>query len=681
MGDPRGPFVVVVTSAATDHQLHRLEAVLTRADIPARHGGHTGRSRLPEGVIKTFSLSTSSPAPADVIKSVVDAAYLVIQEPTSGPGFVHVAAVTAAAARDIPILLVHPDSRPMPELARIADLQISQMLAHPVTADAKEAWARFWEGVNERARLIVGEYEDAANARLLSSVTDQLSIIADTIRSARTTKDIAETISCIVDAQARGITVVSTRDYLQLEFPLQHYPKVLQQLRERVGSVHTIVDPLDDRLQWDDRFDAEMLGDVTERIFFLDDSSVNRRIKPLARAIEVARGRVSVVRLTAGLFEDLTRITADGPALAGFNRFFAGDNIVGGYVDSTSSRLRMLVYHQSRSSAYERQREFLREIERLRHTPPVGYNTTELASWIYREILERPRISALYNNTTAEYAEQYDGSIVQVTPRYFEQLDGLADEFKRALFGLYAPFSTSDRRGICVLEIGVGTGALTERLYRAASEFCNVVIGARYVQELPVTRIDGYDENPAIVDRARKRIAYAADRASDRPQERRSQSDATRVETRIHPNLRPEKFDPRLPAAEPVYDIIIGSLVAHYWVDVLPDAGRQPELRMFGEFLQGVRARLVDGGLAMFLDAFYTPGKRVAERERWRDYIKHEVGTFAQASDYERRNPQQFAAPDIDDVTAVARSAGFDIRVVDAAPGYPFKILILRKVS
>ncbi len=83
------------------------------------------------------------------------------------------------------------------------------------------------------------------------------------------------------------------------------------------------------------------------------------------------------------------------------------------------------------------------------------------------------------------------------------------------------------------------------------------------------------------------------------------------------------------------------------------------------------------GGLALFLDAFYTPGRRDSEQRSWRDYVTNELGSSAITDTYLNRNSWQFHAPTIDLVHEVATHCGLKVWWRDCLSGYPFKIMIL----
>ena len=136
------------------------------------------------------------------------------------------------------------------------------------------------------------------------------------------------------------------------------------------------------------------------------------------------------------------------------------------------------------------------EQERKLVPPDRGHDLTALASWVYSHVLlpePEDKLKSIFEYNTAQYADDYDGNIVRVTPGYYAQLDLLTAEVKRAMVALYAPFSGRDRSEITMLELGFGTAALTGRVQRMSAQFFAEMRTDPARPERPFIELDGWD--------------------------------------------------------------------------------------------------------------------------------------------------------------------------------------------
>ena len=426
-----------------------------------------------------------------------------VQKPASAPAAEHIAAAVAARACEVPLLLVSPSGAGLPPLMQIADLSASQVVSYPDRLEDEPGWDALGTELASRAREIQAAYEHARRTQYLDQITRRLSSAAVTLDHAAPSEDVALAIARIFDAQNSSITLEDHVDFLELTFPSALYSRLLNQLTNTFKSVRTIADPVAEELPWDNPVERESLATVTERIFVIDGSYARQYgIEPLlvqlALALRAARGAVSVVGLTEALRAELDQISSAEHRLKGLNRFYAGDAIVGGYADESGERVRLLAYHAAGRGAYEREALVLAKLEQERKLVPPdrGHDLTALASWVYSHVLlpePEDKLKSIFEYNTAQYADDYDGNIVRVTPGYYAQLDLLTAEVKRAMVALYAPFSGRDRSEITMLELGFGTAALTGRVQRMSAQFFAEMRTDPARPERPFIELDGWD--------------------------------------------------------------------------------------------------------------------------------------------------------------------------------------------
>ena len=630
---------------------------------------------LPSGAVTDLSLAGGSGSVTPTVVSMVArAAYVVVQEPSSQLKPEHVAAAVAARASDVPLLLVSPAGTAVPELMRLADVPPSRVVFYPTRLDDESAWKTFRTELLVWSRDLQSTYERARRRRYLEPITRRLSSAAEVLEQAAPTEQVAWAIARIYDAQTSSISLENHVDFLQVTFPANLYTRLLNQLTKTFRSVRTISDPVAEELPWDDPVDRKSLATVTERIFLVDQEharqfGIEDVLTQVSAAARAGGGTVSVLGLTENLRAELERVSADSQRLKGLNRFYAGDNIVGGYADDAGEYVRLLAYHDSEHTAYMRETKVLDKVDELRRPLPFdrAMDVTALASWTYSNVVSEPRLESLYDYGSTAYADDYDGNIVRVTPGYYGQLDVLAAETKRALVGLYSPYSGRNQvASIRMLELGFGTGALTGRLLRISGQFFAEVRGDRDLAERPFVELDGWDSNPRMVEIASQRLIRSGRQAGDTP---------------LQANLGRVEFDPTdSHVEEDKYDLVVGSFFSHYWADSLPDRpfSRAKDLQRLRGFMRAIRDDLLaPGGFALFLDAFYTTARRHDEEASWKQYVTDELGSAEVAGSYLSRNHWQFHAPSSDLVTDVVEELGFRCWWRDAQPGYPFKVLTL----
>ena len=649
--------VVLISSTADEDPLSEALALLT-AGCP------------PEAIERLSLDGTDEPASmVGLVDKVSRAAFVIIQEPARDPRIEHIAAAAAACASAVPLLLVSPVGDAYTQLTRISNAPPSQVIRYPTRRDDAAGWTRLSKDIAEKRDQIRGAYERGQRAHYLDPITARLSSAADTLHQAEPTEAIARTVARIFDRQTSCIRLENHVDFLQLDFPVTLYADLLAQLTSTFSSVRTIADPVAEHLPWRDPVDSHALAMVNERVFAIDEHHTQQyglegSITQLQLAIK-AGGRISVVGLSEPLRSELIHTSPVRQQLKGLNRFYAGNNIVGGYADEPGEQIRLIAFKDTdqTTSIYSRELNILATIDEKKKTVPLerAEDLTTLASWIYSQVLSKPTVEAILQpRTSPEYANGYDADIVRVTPGYFTQLDMLTIEAKKALVELYSPFSGQGRRNVRMLELGFGTGTLTGRLIRMCADFESQIRNDHQRHERPSIEVDGWDANPRMIEIARQRLIDAA----------------------RQPHLTELDYDPAVVkyAGDP-YDLVLGSFFSHYWADASPDrhVRRAAELHQFQNFLDSIRKHLLTaGGFALFLDAFYTPNRRHAEQAAWRNYLSSEVGSPETADAYLGRNAWQYWAPSVDLVEEVAGNLGFTVWWREAALDHPFKILILR---
>jgi SAM-dependent methyltransferase len=635
----------------------------------------------PEAVVTMLVEPDASSAEplVDLIASVSSAAYLIVQESLLPPSAIHIAAVAAARTTGTPLLLVSPTNRAITPLMRLGDIPPSSVVFYPTTREAEEEWGRLEDDLRRKRQEIEDRLVLADRIEQLAPITARLQHNADVLREAAPPEDVAVTIARVFDIHMSSVQLESHVDFIQLDFPAELYASLLRHLTHAFKHVRTIADPVNEELPWNNPESTESLSAVSERVYALDAEhalqfGIEGALSQLHAAMQ-AGGAVSVIGLSDDLRKELLLVSPVNQSLRGINRFYAGDSIVGGYSDESASTIRMLAFHSSRHNraVYDRELALLAQIDSRKKAPPQDRadDATSLASWLYTNVFTpEPDLYAIFDRKSNEYATEYDGNIVRVTPGYYGQLDNLVLEAKRALAALYSPYSGRERKRLRVLELGFGTGTLTGRLMRVCADLVTSIWSSDEIRhERSFIELDGWDSNSKMVEIASQRLDRAAREARDRI---------------IRPSLHVREFLPTvrgtLESNASQYDLVIGSLFCHYWMDYRPQepVTEIESLREFTKFLGTIkRDFLAPGGIGMFLDVFYSDDSRQQEMTHWRRYVQRELGSRQAAETYFRNNPWQWFAASQSLVTTAARDVGMNVWWRDALTGYPFRILIL----
>jgi hypothetical protein len=633
----------------------------------------------PDVVIKIAADPSSFGPVIDLVAHVSSAAYVVVQETSRPLTAVQIAAVAAARASDVPLLLISPAEASITPLMRLADIQPSQVVSYPVSREAESEWDNFTNELYKKKQQIDAVLTLVDRTEQLAPITSRLSNNAQILNEAAPTEAVAVTIARIFDLHTSSIRLENHVDFLQLDFPAHLYTDLLRHLTRTFRNVRTIADPTNEELPWDNPVSEQALAAVNERVYALDTEyalqyGTETAVTQLHAAMK-AGGVVSVIGLSDALRDELLHASPVSQSLRGINRFYAGDCIVGGYADDTATTIRLLAFHptEHHKAVYDRELELLTEIDERKQVPPADRTKerTTLASWLYTKVFDpKPDINTIYDNKTSQYAAEYDGNIVRVTPSYYNQLDDLAIEVKRALAALYSPYSGRERQNIKMLELGIGTGNLTGRLMKMSGDFISQLWKVGDHGERSFIEFDGWDSNRQMIEIASVRLTAAARQAHDRV---------------IRPSLQVCEFDASKSEGSPSqYDLVIGSFFSHYWMDSRPNRPitKASDLREFRSFLEAVRdTLLLPGGIAMFLDVFHADEKRTDEQALWSEYIERELDSKTVADTYLNRNPWQYHSAGQFLVTDVAKECGFSVWWRETAPGFPFKILTLAKAD
>jgi SAM-dependent methyltransferase len=617
--------------------------------------------------------------PLPVVSLIASAAYLVIQEPAHELPPEHIAAVAVAQSKNIPMLLICPSMPGATPLSIIADAPPSQIVKYPNRVDDDEAWATFRATLQDRKEQIRYHYERAQRVAYLRPIIQRLGSVSETLVNAAPDEHVARIVASAYDSHLREVTVEEHVEYLQMDLPVTQYPHLLGQLTGTFPRVRTIADPATEKLPWDDPVDSSQLSTVSERIFIIDERhaklyGIESVLEQVSLGVHSPGGAVSIAGLDDNLQSQIRRAATANQMLFGLNRFYAGDSatcrVIGGYGDETGTRVRLLAYRDTdnKVGTYGHELNLLSMIDERKKILPIdaSRDLTTLASWVYSNVLKTPSLSSIYFRDKPTYADEYDGNIVRVTPGYFTQLDATANEVFLALVAQYSP--VTEQSGLRILELGFGTGTLTGRLLKIGAQFIALMRNQRS-RARPFVELDGWDSNNRMVQ-------IAIDRLNTR---RRTQ----REEVLIQPNLASVDFDavpPKIRERSIKYDLVVGSLFYHYWIDLGPDgAATTPEhLHEFRRFLNRVSSYLKAGGDVIFLDVAYSPEGRAKEQDEWRRYVARELGSDDLANQYFDNNHRQYYAPDTEVIAAAAEATGFKPSWREVLPGLPFRILHLK---
>lgn len=424
----------------------------------------------------------------------------------------------------------------------------------------------------------------------------------------------------------------------QLQTSTRYYRGCLRDLHQwqTTAKALAIADLSDDIEQWWINGSSEEMK-VRERIFLLNPNDViagdeQQWTKVLAcLATESRRYEVFVARPpTKGTAHPLGSSHAAWDIIV-FPPGPADGGAVGGYVKQPTDEIRtrnvLCVSHASeivrRGTEYfdERRNGALRfdpswSIAQLREQWVKRYG---VGVWdpCWEEIEDRPD----------QYFDLYDEHIRCWVPRYDQLLRLCSTMVRREILGQTA----SNAKTLPLLELGYGTGALTDQLTRWLSEYRTV---SASLQNTHLEYV-GLDPAPQMQRLAQDRLG--------------SNRERVRLERASFPEF--------IPAHLISYraNIVLGSLVAHdIW-------GLEPERNLEG-FFASCATYLNEDGAAIFADVFFSDSstQRQTQVQWWRDQMRRtglsdtEIEVF-----FAKNREMRDCAPSIGLLTSIAGRHGF----------------------
>jgi SAM-dependent methyltransferase len=399
---------------------------------------------------------------------------------------------------------------------------------------------------------------------------------------------------------------------------------------------------------WNDAPDPSETG-LTERLFlldwktFFDNGDLSKMCSMLTKQRDIYHVRVGHVPDERAAPHPL------GELGVGWDILLVEPDVVGGYTYKNER----LLFHVTRS---EYKAELADTFYASIREGTVEFRENMTAADLRSEWLALHGIGQWdeqwsdVNDRSHDYFDHYDKHIRCWIPEYTQLIEATSAEVQRATSEILgAGTSPCD-----VLEIGNGTGALTERLLdwfehlnrplhaRRLIGSYHAVDSSRRMQEMIAKKFQG--RWPNISRHFRWGRAFEA----------------------MPPELAREKFH-----------IVCGSLVLH---DVIGDSD---QLGQFTRFAEECSKILHPGGWAVFSDAFCGSDRidRSVELEFWKRTMRQYGLTEDHIGRFFDHNKEMTTALGVDRMGSIAKASGFSEVRLDppTRPHSPFRVLVLRK--
>lgn len=323
----------------------------------------------------------------------------------------------------------------------------------------------------------------------------------------------------------------------------------------------------------------------------------------------------------------------------GLHLLLIAPNVVGGYVKRHGHTLFRI------ASSDGEFRQGTRVLDDLRATCVL---------WTPEMSADDVRKSWLQKNRIGDWLRSYDRHVHRRDSHYFDYYDlhircwiPNYDEMLEETAERVAALARKKRgRPLRILEIGTGTGELTERILHHCARLLDPGVDIAYA---------GVDMAPQMVSKCKARLAQAAHRHSI--------------------TIRSGTAWSGLPAelSRAPYDIICGSLVLHY---ILPDTS----VSSLTATLSSCKSLLRNDGDIVFADSFAFDPQ--SNEEYWRQYLVRTCSSIDAARTFLDGNPEMTKTVTGADLQATIRSLGFGHIDISGVPGAedasPFKILHVR---
>lgn len=310
-----------------------------------------------------------------------------------------------------------------------------------------------------------------------------------------------------------------------------------------------------------------------------------------------------------------------GKSAIGHDILMIGDNYVAGYVESDDYGRKNTYLKVKKLSDFQ-QNQVERRFRKV-NTLAVEFDPSESPDKLKERLLKKHRVGHWNSSWGAcserpfEYFEKYDQNIKLWMPLYDDIIANCAGLVFREIMKLY---DAPDQRPLYVLELGYGSGNLTEKLL---NHFGGLNAALRPLLRNPaIGRYFGVDVSRRMYQICEKRFGLITDNKSGF-EGGRKEINSVLIELLVSDFMQGTEFQKA--------HVVFGSFILHFLLGSNPDQGRIEQLAI------RLRERLFPGGSMIFAGIFFDDdqGMRNKQIEWWKDEMSKNV---------EKENVEEFFA-------------------------------------
>ncbi|HEY3607766.1 MAG TPA: class I SAM-dependent methyltransferase [Pseudonocardiaceae bacterium] len=427
------------------------------------------------------------------------------------------------------------------------------------------------------------------------------------------------------------------------------------------GKVRAIADLTDNtETFWKPEHPEMMSAPVTERIFlinwqlfFENEPELTRYIEQWRLHKESHRDREYEIYIaTKDPRDDVRHPFA--PSAVGHHMLLINPDVIGGYIRRYSRderRLLVIEHDRGEKMLFDTAEQFYNMVKAraVRFDPAYGFLELK-RQWLAKTRIGQwdPEWTTATEERSAHYFDRYDQHIRCWIPFYDQMLADCAASVESEIVRIVRSFPESQ---VELLEIGYGTGNLTERLAPWIETFNRPF--EEPGERPPVRVYDGVDRAGRMKDQAERRLAV-----------NQRQYLHMRLQTRT-------AWDDV--SDDDTYDIIFGSLIMHFLI------GANPAADVLDRFFHDCQTHLRDGGSLVFADAFDSDlVSTESTTTKWRDWMIRHGLSAAHADNFLAGNQDMVQAASVEQLEKAAAEHHFRLTKRKKYVG-PFQLLVFQR--
>lgn len=436
-----------------------------------------------------------------------------------------------------------------------------------------------------------------------------------------------------------------------------------------IQAIADLSNPVDD---WRDSH-INLWNGVSERIFYInweymfDETKLIELINILkASSNRYKENKCEIFLVTSKEVNKIrTPILSNDIQTLGYNLFLARPNIVGAYIEDKAGEALYLEATTNNEKLMNNVSDFYEIVKRkalkVYDGKEVLFDINQKSlrkEWIRKNKLGSWKEEWAINSSLNNYCDNYDVNIRLWTPNYDKLITQCSEIILEEIIKLFR----ESQRSLKLLELGFGTGALTEKIFIGISninEPGSVYKKQRYNHCIPISSYYGIDsskcmrlivEDSLLKTQAMKKYNFQID-------------------------IRDDEFHLGWTPPEKV-DILFGSLILHY---IFSENTQQQVIKLFTHIDQYI---LKEGKSSMvFLCTIFSEETEQKKQQinYWREYMAYMGQSNSDIDNYILKNNNMVDSPSYSQLLEAATHCGFNIDRKVVFKNSPFVIISLMR--